>query len=118
MAYRPLLYKCNCLIFALTDKIHNISPQLQQFISLQLQQFHNIFLFTWKFKQIADIGCSKENSERKYSNFIWLLTVAKTVGRGAPHFVRLQTVLNPKFTFPHCRQVQSPSLRKSITNKE
>lgn len=36
-----------------------------------------------------------------------------TGGRGAPHFPRLQTTLNPKFTFPHLGQVQSPSFREA-----
>jgi hypothetical protein len=36
-----------------------------------------------------------------------------TGGRGAPHFPRLQTILNPKFTFPHLGQVQSPSFREA-----
>jgi len=38
-------------------------------------------------------------------------------GRGAPHFSRLQTILNPKLTFPHLGQVQSPSLREAGIDK-
>ena len=55
-------------------------------------------------------------------NFKWLKNrilqlTGVTGGRGAPHFPRLQTTLNPKFTFPHLGQVQSPSFREAGIGK-
>lgn len=55
-------------------------------------------------------------------NFKWLINrilqlTGVTGGRGAPHFPRLQTTLNPKFTFPHLGQVQSPSFREAGIGK-
>lgn len=89
----------------------NLEPQSEGATS-KLPKSQDFRRFDSDTSHTTEVFKAKETLNKNIK-IIHLLTVAKTGGRGTPHFARLQTVLNPKFIFPHSGHVQSPSLRES-----